>query len=632
MERRLSAIFVADMVGYSRLMEADEIGTLERQQSHRKELIDPSLAKFQGRIFKELGDGILVEFNSVVDAVQCAVDIQQAIIQRETEVLAAHRIQYRIGINLGYVIAEGSDLYGDGVNVAARLERLADPGGICISGTAYDHLRNQIDVGYDAMGEVRIKNIERPIRAYKVVIGPGPVSSKADRQLGHSIGSHKQIYGATAALLLALIFGGTWLWSEAQRSNPSRAVQSLAPVNALIAKRQASVAVLPFENKSKEADQLFFADGITDEIIINLTKIPGLLVIDRGSSFVFRDKRSDTKHIAEALGARYLLRGTVRRKGQDIRISASLVEGETGQLIWGDRYGTKLDNVFDLQVKIAAKIASELSKKFESVGQPSVRKRGTEDLLAYDLFLKGRELFYRFSRDSMFEARIYFEKAFSRDKNFAECLAMLAWTYAFEYNNGWAENNDATLGKAFELAKKATDLNKQLPVANFVRALVHRERREYIEAMGEAQQAIEADPNYANAYIMLATLLYYGGRPEEGLAMIQKAETIHPYHPSNYPYHKGQALFILKRYQEAEKVLKQGLSLNPTSQRMRVWLAATLVELGRTTDAEWEVDQILLDDPEFKQANLHHVFPFIDAEAENRFYGALKKAGFEHRF
>ncbi len=632
MQRRMSVIFAADMVGYSRLMEADEPGTLERQNMYRDEILNPALDKFNGTVFKEIGDGLLVEFHSAIEAVECAVNIQRGILKREADAPFERKIQYRIGINLGDVVSKGEDLFGDGVNIAARLEQLAEPSGICISGTAYDHLRTQIDVTYEPLGEVHLKNIERPIRAYRVLLDNDPKKTDPKKRLGvPRIGNGKKM-ATVAAILLATTGAGALWWLQQSNSDPVISEDTPNIEYESSPEKRASIAVLPFQNNSEQEDQLFFADGITDDITINLTKVPGLSVIARDSSFIFRDELNDIKQVADALNVGYVLRGSVRRRDQDVRVTASLIEGKTGKLIWADGYDTKLGNVFTLQGEIANQIASELSKKFETIGQAVSVHRDTNDLVAYDLFLKGRELFYRFSRENLFKAREYFERAIKRDEEFASAIAMLAWTYAFEYNNGWARDNETSLKKAFELAAEATALNNNLPVAHFIKALVHRERGEHIQAMAEAQRAIEIDPNYANAYIMLATLLYYGGSPEEGLALIEKAEKLHPYHPSNYPFHKGQALFILKRYDEAVEVLREGLKQNPTSQRLRVWLAASLVQVGQTAEAEWEVDQILLDDPEFDQANLHHVFPFTDSEAEQRFYGALEKAGFQYRF
>jgi len=291
-----------------------------------------------------------------------------------------------------------------------------------------------------------------------------------------------------------------------------------------------------------------------------------------------------------------------------------------------------LIDVFSLQDKITEKIVSALSLKLSPSAQENLRRPETTDLEAYELFLRGRAQFLRFSKNNAFASRRYFEMAVTRDPRFARAHAMLAWTYAFEYTNGWSNAPKQTLAHALELANKAIALNDKLPVAYFVRGLIHRERHEYIAALAEAQRAIEVDPNYANGYIMLATILYYAGRPKDGLAMVEKAEMINPVHPSNYPFHKGQALFILKRYDEAIETFTKGLRQNPTSQRLRVWLAASLAQAGQIEEAQWQAQQALAEDPDFKLSRLAQAFPFKDPADREHFNGALRKVGLEDRW
>ena len=332
------------------------------------------------------------------------------------------------------------------------------------------------------------------------------------------------------------------------------------------------------------------------------------------------------------LNTRFILRGSVRRSADQVRINATLVDATTGRNVWGDRYDGHLKEVFSLQDEITEKIVSALSLKLTPAEQANLRRPETGNMAAYELFLRGRDQFLRFSRENTFSARKLFEQALDLDPDFARAEALLAWTYAFEYTNGWSEDAKRTLARANELAKRAVALNDKLPIAYFVKALVHRERHEFVEALVEAQASIEIDPNYANGYMMLSTILYYAGKPEEGLAMVEKAERVNPVHPSNYPFHKGQALFILKRYDEAIAAFAKGVEQNPTSQRLRVWLAASYAQAGMIEDAEWEADQILLDDPDFRFGGLTHVFPFKNPADREHFNTALRKVGFDDRW
>jgi tetratricopeptide (TPR) repeat protein len=352
------------------------------------------------------------------------------------------------------------------------------------------------------------------------------------------------------------------------------------------------------------------------------------LVIARNSSFAYKGQARDIRELATLLNAAYIVEGSVRRIGNSVRINAQLIEAATGHHVWADRYDGKLDDVFRLQDTITEKIVTALALTLSPEDREVLVRTDTTNMEAYENFLRGREIFLQFSRESTYRCRGSFTKALSLDADFGAAYAMLAWSYVFEYTNGWAENREQALDKALELASKAIELNDRLPVAYFAKGLVYRERREYVQALAEAQRSIEIDPNYANGYVLMATLLYYAGRPEEGLRMIEKASRLHPVHPSNYPFHRGQALFILKRYDEAIKAFEAGLKQNSSSQRLRVWLAATYAQIGRQDDAAWEANQVLMSDPNFSLKQLQQAFPFTDRKELDRVMGALRKAGF----
>lgn len=391
-----------------------------------------------------------------------------------------------------------------------------------------------------------------------------------------------------------------------------------------------SIAVLPFENLNHDPAQDYFADGMSDDLITELSKIPGLLVISRSSSYAYRNKSDDIRQIAQALNAGLIIEGSVRRENDKIRINAQLVDTNSGHHLWADRFDGSSDQVFDLQDQITRQVVTVLESRLQTPGLVSVQVKPTTNLVAYDLFLKGSGTFQRFSKDDTFESRRYFEQAIDLDPDFSGAYAMLAWTYVFEYMNGWSQTPQATLEQALKLANKSIAIGKLSAVAHFVKGLVYREQKKFDLAMNEAKRVLEVEPSYANGYVLMATILYYTGKPQEGLDMLGTASRLNPIHPSNYPFHKGQALFILKRYDEAIEAFRSGLDQNPTSQRLRVWLAATYAQIGLIDEATWEASEILSDDPKFSPANLETIFPFQNTEDLNRFNSALKKAGFRH--
>jgi TolB-like protein len=389
-----------------------------------------------------------------------------------------------------------------------------------------------------------------------------------------------------------------------------------------------SIAVLPFTNMSGDAEQEYFVDGMTDDLITDLSKISGLFVIARTSTFLYKGKSQDVRDIGKALNARYVVEGSVRRENNAVRINAQLIDTTTGHHVWAERYDAKMEDVFALQDRITQQVVDALALTLSSGEQEALGRPDSVNLQSYDLFLQGSVAFQRFSKDDTFLARKLFERAIDLDSAFSRAYAMLAWTHVFEYTNGWSQMPQDSLSQAMALAERSIALNEYLPIAYFVRGLVNRERQDFETALIDAKTAISIEPSYANAYILLATLLYYAGRAEEGLVMVDGASRLNPHHPSNYPFHRGQALFILKRYDEALAAFQSGLQQNPTSQRLRVWLAATYAEVGRLDDAEWEASQILDDDPGFSPDRLLQFFPFRKSEELIRFNGALRKAGF----
>jgi adenylate cyclase len=424
--------------------------------------------------------------------------------------------------------------------------------------------------------------------------------------------------GMVILLSLLLAAGGITYWYLSQlRMSPDAA--DMAAVS--------TIAVLPFDNLGHEPDQDYFTDGMTDELITGLARHPELLVIARDSAFMYRDSKMDTATIAQQLNVRYLLTGSVYRSGQQVRINAQLADSRNGSLLWADSYDGSLENIFELQDRITGRIVAELAAKIVTV-HDGTRLRQTGSTEAYDSFLMGRKHFYLYyNREENQKARGLFEASIHYDPEFAMAYAMLAWTHVFDVMNGWSDDRQASLQRALELATRSLSLDKQLPLAYFVRGLAYRESGEYVKALVEAEKAIEYDPNYANAHILLATLLYFAGRPEEGLERILKAMEINPHHPFNYTFHLGQAYFILHRYREAVDTLRKAMESNPASERIHVWLAAALARTGALDDARWEATQVLVLNPEFSLQRMGQSLPFSNPADRQHVIDSLRMAG-----
>jgi TolB-like protein/DNA-binding winged helix-turn-helix (wHTH) protein len=389
----------------------------------------------------------------------------------------------------------------------------------------------------------------------------------------------------------------------------------------------ATIAVLPLENLGGDPAQQYFADGIAYDLLTDLTGLSGLVVISRDSTFAYRTGATDLRSVASELGARYILHGSVRRAGEQLRLNIVLTDSESGRQLWAERYDGRVDDVFQVQDEITQKIVAALAVTLTDAEHRRLAREDTHSVQAYERFLKGEELFFRYARASNAEARALFKEAIELDERYARAYAMLAWTHAFDFMNGWSDAPPRSLEQGERLATRALTLNDNLPIAYFVRGLVYRERGEYVKALVEAERAVATDPSYANGHILYSTLLYYAGRPREGLERVRKAIRLNPHHPSNYPFHLGQAYFVLANYDAAITAFRQGLVQNPTSERLRVWLAAAYAQAGRVEDARWELDQVRLVNPDFSLERIHGIFPFTDPEDLRRFLDGLRLAG-----
>jgi adenylate cyclase len=489
MERKLTAILSADVKGYSRLMGEDEEATIRTLTSYRA-VMTSLIQRHRGRVVDSPGDNLLAEFASVVDAVCCAVEIQRDLHDKNAALPPERRMEFRIGLNVGDVIVEGERLYGDGVNIAARLEALAEGGGICLSGTVYDQVENKLSFDYEYMGEQVVKNIAKPVRVYRVRLEAEALATALEKDK----------------------------------------VLSPLPPSALPLPDKPSILVLPFINMSNDPDQEYFSDGITEDITTDLSKISSLLVISRNSAFTYKGKAAKAQDISREMGVRYVLEGSVRKAGGRIRITAQLIDATTNHHLWSERYDRPLQDIFALQDEIVQKIVTTLKLQLTLQEQGWIMRKHTDDLEAYDTFLRGMEYYSRFTQEANVQARQMFEKALSLDPQYTEACAWLGGTYWMEWVFRWSADPQ-TLEHALMLAQKAVALDDSLPFAHSLLSADYALKQQYDQAIAEGERAIALDPNNADSYAAQAQTLLYTGRPEEAQRAVEQAMRLNPRYP-----------------------------------------------------------------------------------------------------
>jgi len=540
--RRLAAILAADVAGYSRLMGADEEGTLERLKALRRGLLDPTIAEHRGRIVKTTGDGLLVEFASVVDAVRCAVAVQQAMPERNTGFGTDNRIELRIGINLGDVIVEGDDLYGDGVNIAARIEALADAGGVFVSNTVHDHVRDRLPFVFEDLGEQQVKNIARPVRVYRV----REVAAKSP----------------TAAPALAL---------------PDKP----------------SIAVLPFANMSGDPEQEYFVDGMVEEIITALSRIRWLFVIARTSSFSYKGQAVDVKQVGRELGVRYVLEGSVRKASGRVRITGQLIEAATGAHLWADRFDGSLEDVFELQDRVALSVAGVIEPALQAAEMRRSAARPTIDLTAYDLYLRALAVFFPSTKERIFEALGLLEQAIAIDRNHGTALSWASICHMRLVQDGWADA-EKTRPKAIDLARQALQAGQNAPgtVVNAAAPLAYF--GEDIGAMiGLVDRALALNPSFARGWLVSGVLRLWAGQPDIAIEHVETALRLSPREPVGHPlFAIGQAYFFKRAFEEAVEKLLLAIQDNPGTAVLYRFLAACYAHMGRLEEARATVARL----------------------------------------
>jgi adenylate cyclase len=570
MVRRLAAILAADVVGYSRLMAADEAGTHARLKALRQDFIEPKIAEHHGRTVKLMGDGALVEFASVVDAVECAVAIQEGIAERQAELPEDQRIQFRIGINIGDVIPEGEDIYGDGVNVAARLEALAKPGGICVSRTVYDHTKSKVAFGFESMGEHRVKNIPESVTVYRVITDPGPVA-KVLRLKRAGTRRWRLALAAVAAVVLVVAAGGVGLWlrsDDRATIAPHQAATSVTDPETVAVAPQAPldkyrIAVLPFVNMSADAANEYFSDGITEELISKLSRLHDLTVIARTSVMKYKDTDKSVAEIGRELRAGTILDGSVRKAGDRLRITAQLVDVASEGHLWSQDYDRTLEDVFAIQSDVAEHVAQALQITLKPTETRQLAKAGTDDLEAYNAYLQGLYQYNTWSKEGLEKSIEYFERAVARDPDFAKAYAAMAFSYDLQAEIGYLPPDEA-FPKLKEAAHRALEIDATTAEAYTALALAAGYYdRDWIRADESYRRALELNPNSA------VTHDWYGGvyltamgRFEEAIAHSKRAKELDPLTPQ-VRCDVGWTYVLARRYDEAIPECQQALDIDP---------------------------------------------------------------------
>ncbi len=626
-ERRLAAIFAADVVGYSRLVGMDEEGTIARLKSLREELIDPTIAKHKGRIVKTTGDGLLVEFASVVDAVECAAQVQPAMAERNADIPQDQRIEFRVGINLGDIIVDGDDIHGDGVNVAARLEGLAEPGGICVSRTVRNQVRDKLAYGFEDLGEQTVKNIARPIKVFRLLLEP----EAASKIIGKTRTSRPRWQlGAVAAAGIALVavtIAAVWLRPWAPAIEPASVERMAFPLP-----EKPSIAVLPFDNLSGDPKQDYLGDGLTENIIAVLSTSPDLLVIARNSSFTFKGKAVKVQEVAEQFGVRYVLEGSVQREGDRLRITAQLVDAVDGRHVWTERYDRDLESLFELQDEITQKILEELQVKLTYGEQVRAYREMTADPEAYRLLMLGRAGFVAFTLEGHQDAEKLWKEALERQPEGSMANRLMGWLHWQKIILGLSKDPKKSLVVARKYAEKALSIGQQDQDTYVLLASIERSAGNHGLAVAYADRAIELAPTNGDVVSVAGAVKIAGGQPQEGLKLLKRAMRLEPYYLPWIPSVLSKGHLMLGQYDEARAIEEARLASASYNADARaaplLRLAAISVFEGKGERARQYMEQALKIAPDANISNERRAYnDEKDRAFVERYLDALRKAG-----
>ncbi len=615
-KRKLTAILSADAKGYSRLMREDEEATIRTLTTYREKMAT-LIRQFRGRVVDAPGDNLLAEFASVVDAVNCAVEIQRELAEQNAVLAAQRRMEFRIGVNLGDVVEEEGRIYGDGVNIAARVESICEGGGVCISGTAYEHVEHKLDLEFEDLGEHQVKNIPTPVRVYRVLSYPGAAAQRVIRAKKDAGRTWRNRVLAIAVILLVGSAAGIWqfyMWRPSIEPASEKDMAYPLP-------DKPSIAVLPFVNMSEDPNQEYFCDGITEDLITDLSKISDLFVIARNSTFVYKGKPVKIKRVAEELGVRYVLEGSVRKANNKVRITAQLIDATTGHHLWAERYTGIIDDVFAYQDKITQKIVDALAIKLNVDEQVQLAHKDTDNIAAYDLFLKGWEHYLRWTPEDFFKAIPFFEKAVQIDTHYGRAYAALAATYwqgsrLYLGLNQFGVSQENGFLLAREYLEKA--MRNPTSLAHYLASDMDLNRYQWQAALIEAERGIALEPNNAIINLQMGYVLIMSGNPKKSVDYIKKAMRLDPNYPARALYFHGLAKFHIEEFEKTITFCENSHKLNPDMREPAELLAVSYALLGRDDEAKRIVDwiqgywtwtrtlQIIMRDYPFKRAWVLH--------------------------
>ncbi len=598
MERKLAAILCADVFGYSRLMGEDEEATLHTLTSHRK-LIDSQIEQHHGRFVNSAGDSVLAEFASVVEAVNCAVEIQTGLRAENASLAPERRMEFRIGVNLGDVMVEGDQIHGDGVNVAARVESLAEPGGLWISGIVHEQVRDKLALSYEDCGEQTVKNIARPVHVWRVLLDGAIPTARKTGQIPRRYWRSSVLSLAGLAIVIAMIVLVQHVSFKPQTTHASIPPQEKPT---LPLPDMPSIAVLPFRNLSGDPQQEYFSDGISDQLINNLSRLPGLFVIARNSSFAYKGKPTKESEIGKELGVKYLLEGSVRKAADQVRIGVELVDASSGTETWTQNYNGPLKDIFAVQDEIVDKVVTTLGLliKLDEMrlphGGPSNR---TQNLEAYDDFLRALSFSFRFTKEDNSKARHWAERSIELDPKSADAYALVGASYWQDVLFRWSQNPQEDLKHSAEFAQKALMLDDSNSSALDLMCEIDWMQRRFERAVAEGERAVAMNPNDPNGYQALSDALINSDKFEEAVEAAKTAMRLDPAHQAFYAYFVGSPYVFMGRYNAAIALLQKHISVFPDNLWAHAMLAMAYVELGRNQDARTQASEVMRINPQF---------------------------------
>ena len=621
-KRRLTAILSADVEGYSRLMREDEERTIRTLKIYRAAIRD-LVQKYRGRVVDSPGDNLLAEFASVLDGVNCAVEIQRELAEKNTELPENRRMQFRIGVNLGDIVEDGERIYGDGVNIAARMESLAEGGGICISGKVYEEIKHKLGLEYEYQGEQEVKNIPEPVRVYKVLSFPG---AAAHRVIKAKKAAGKTLRYTILAILAVLVVGAAvtawYFFFRTPPIEPASVERMAQPLP-----EKPSIAVLPFENMSGDREQEYFADGLTEEIITALSKVPRLFVIARNSSFTYKGKPVKVQQVSEDLGVQYVLEGSVRKAENKLRVTAQLVDALNGSHLWAEKYDRDLKDIFALQDEITLKVVAALQVKLTEGEQALIVAGGTDNFEAYVRFLKGLEYFKRLNEEGNLLARKMAEEAIALDPNYPRGYRLLASTHWMDVSLGTSTSPRQSLAKAAQLYQKVIAMDPSEATAHAFLGMVYTLMRQHEKGIAEVEKAVALNPNTADAQCFFGHILHLNGKHKEAIEAITKAIRLNPFPPNWYFSNLGHAYRHAGMYEEAIAALKKSLLVSPDNLFAHTCLASCYALLGLQDEARAETAEVLRINPKFSIKYFAKTVPYKNAADRQLVINALRTAG-----